>query len=81
VPERWRRFCSAHQRLNERESRYNADGRAKVTKEERLHWQRLTMLPPDRSRIGRWKREMSKEDHSRFKKVAGEMLEELGYTE
>lgn len=74
-------YVTVHQRLNEHESRYNADGRVKVTKEERLHWQRLTTLPPDRSRIGRWKHEMSKEDHSRFKKVAGEMLEELGYTE
>jgi hypothetical protein len=40
---------------------------------------RLAAEPPDPSRVGRWKRDMSRREKRRFKRVAGEMLRELGY--
>jgi len=39
----------------------------------------LTSEPPDPSRLGRWKREMSPEDRAAFEDAAGELLAELGY--
>src|ERR671918_737751 len=39
----------------------------------------LTSEPPDPSRLGRWKTEMSPEDRAAFEDAAGELLGELGY--
>ncbi len=72
-------YLFARQRLEEHESWYNPDGTVLITKDERFQMQRLTTYPPDRSRISRWKNEMSKEDRSRFERVAGRMLQGLGY--
>lgn len=35
--------------------------------------------PPDRERIAVWRREMSAGDRRRFERIAGDLLEELGY--
>lgn len=47
--------------------------------EERRHIHRLTMQPPDPSRSGRWRTEMSPEAIAAFEAEAGDLLEELGY--
>jgi hypothetical protein len=39
----------------------------------------LTSEPPDPSRLGRWKTEMSPEDRAAFEDAAGDLLAELGY--
>jgi sulfotransferase family protein len=39
----------------------------------------LTSEPPDPSRLGRWKTEMSPEDRAAFEDAAGDLLGELGY--
>ena len=39
----------------------------------------LTSEPPDPSRLGRWKTEMSPEDRAAFEEAAGDLLTELGY--
>jgi Sulfotransferase family len=39
----------------------------------------LTSEPPDPSRLGRWKTEMSAEDRAAFEDAAGDLLAELGY--
>jgi hypothetical protein len=36
-------------------------------------------LPPDQSRIGRWRTEMSRADLARYEAIAGPLLRELGY--
>jgi hypothetical protein len=38
-----------------------------------------TKKPPDRSRIGRWRAEMSLDDQVRFESIAGSLLHDLGY--
>jgi hypothetical protein len=69
----------ARERLEEHEGRVGADGRVRLTRDERIAQQRRVATPPDRSRVLRWKREMSGEDQRRFQRVAGGMLEALGY--
>jgi hypothetical protein len=39
----------------------------------------LTSEPPDPSRLGRWRTEMSPEDRAAFEDAAGDLLAELGY--
>ena len=50
-----------------------------ITVEERHEIHKLVSSPPDKSRIGRWKQEMSKEDLVLFERIAGGMLSDLGY--
>ncbi len=45
-----------------------------VTHEQRVEQQRLTMSPPDISRINAWKRVMTHEERCKFEKVAGSLL-------
>jgi hypothetical protein len=66
-----------HRRAPERLAEHEA--RPEVTKEQRLRQQEFTTKPPERSRIGRWKTELSPNDLARFERVAGDMLDELGY--
>jgi hypothetical protein len=67
------------ERLREHEARYHADGSVRVSKAQRLDQQRRTQLPPDPSRAGRWRREMSEAERRRFEQTAGETLRCLGY--
>lgn len=39
----------------------------------------LTSEPPQKNRIGRWKKEMEEKDRERYENIAGDMLRELGY--
>jgi hypothetical protein len=54
-------------------------GLVAISREQRLDLHRLTMAPPQPSRIGRWRQEMGAEERARFERVAGDLLEELGY--
>lgn len=70
---------TARRRLEEAETRRGHDGGVIITKEERLHIQRFTSQPPERSRVGRWKAELTPEQVAAYESVAGGLLEELGY--
>ncbi len=69
----------ARARMDELGDTYNRDGSVSVRKESRLSRHRLTAQPPEPTRIGRWKTEMTREEVIRFDKVAGPLLKELGY--
>jgi Sulfotransferase family len=72
-------FKKARHRLDEIKPRYRPDKTLLISKEERLFNQRFTSSPPDRSRIFRWKNEMSKEEQREFETEAGDLLQDLGY--
>lgn len=67
--------------MDELEHTYNRDGSVSVAKESRRFRHRLTTQPPEPSRIGAWKTAMTKKDLAAFNKVAGHLLQELGYEE
>ena len=52
-----------------------------VSQAGRLKVQALTMQPPQESRVGVWKTQMSLDERSRFEAVAGGLLAELGYAD
>ena len=70
---------TARERLSEATDSKQPDGRV-ITIAERLHQQRLTGYPPDNQRAGRWRKELSADDRREFDAVAGDLLEELGYS-
>lgn len=73
-------FEHAARRLDEVTDRFNSKtGELIVTKAQRLETQRLTSSPPDRSRIDRWRTDLSVQEHNEYLAVAGDLLEELGY--
>ena len=67
------------ERLREHLERKNANGTTWLTQEQRISQQWRTTLPPDTSRIGVWRTQMSQEDHALFRNVAGPLLSDLGY--
>ncbi|MDX6644595.1 MAG: hypothetical protein QOK40_322 [Miltoncostaeaceae bacterium] len=69
----------ARRRLGEVTTWLRPDGSVLISKEERLHNHRLTSTPPDATRIGRWRSEMSAEERAAFAGEAGALLAELGY--
>jgi hypothetical protein len=57
----------------------NPDGKLIASVEQR-HWlHHRTLQPPDPTRIGRWRTEMNAGERKRFYRVAGGLLEALGY--
>jgi hypothetical protein len=66
-------------RLKEHLTRYRTDGSVIISHEDRLRQQAGTMIPPDSSRIGVWRREMDLDEARRFQNVASVLLDELGY--
>jgi hypothetical protein len=46
---------------------------------ERLDFHQLTMEPPRADRVAKWRNEMPAEDLAEFERVAGRLLQELGY--
>ena len=74
-----RYYESAAGRLDEVKSMYREDGTVLITKEERLYNQRFAAAPPEPSRVFRWRDEMDAASRFRFAKVAGGLLQELGY--
>jgi hypothetical protein len=81
----WNRLMlEYYKRAGERVAELNADitapdgtRRVPVEERQRIFW--MTTQPPDASRIGRWRKEMSLSDRRCFEKIAGEALGELGY--
>ncbi len=67
------------ERLAEHRTRLRPDGSILVSHEQRIDQQRLTMFPPQPSRIGRWRSEMTPGEHAEFLLQAGDLLCELGY--
>ena len=70
---------NALSRLREHEGRLDREGRVRLTKQQRLDQQRRVAGPADRSRLYRWRLEMSADEQRRFHDVAGGMLRTLGY--
>lgn len=71
----------AGERLNELMDRevIAPDGKRIIRAEERHAIHHLTSKPPQGSRIGCWRNEMTDIDRESFEKVAGKMLRDLGY--
>jgi hypothetical protein len=70
----------AAERLEEMNRGLPASGdRADLSAERRMEVHERVLEPPDPSRIGRWRSEMSADERSEFEAVAGELLAELGY--
>ncbi|HEY8185277.1 MAG TPA: hypothetical protein VIF64_04370 [Pyrinomonadaceae bacterium] len=69
----------ANERLDELGTAYKPDGAVFATKDSRLRLRSLTSRPPEPKRIGRWKSEMGREELATFERVAGDLLNELGY--
>jgi hypothetical protein len=67
-------------RLAEHQERRRADGTVIVSREARLRQQALATRPPQPSRAGAWARAMTAGERERFEAVAGDLLDELGYT-
>jgi hypothetical protein len=67
------------ERLREHKSFNRIDGRNSVTREQRLSQQRLTLEAPQADRVFAWKNKMTPADRAQFLRLAGAMLEELGY--
>jgi sulfotransferase family protein len=72
-------YLRANERLDELRTLYRPDGAVFATMESRLHLHRLTSRPPEPTRIGRWKTELTREELSTFNGIAGKLLKELGY--
>jgi Sulfotransferase family len=73
-----------HERAAERMREMHRDlppepGKPLRPADHRMAAHALTSEPPDPSRLGRWKTEMSPEDRAAFEDAAGDLLAELGY--
>jgi hypothetical protein len=69
------------ERLREHRDRTRPDGTLVVSHADRLRQQLLTTQPPRASRAQAWRTQMSLDERSRFERVAGDLLVELGYGE
>jgi sulfotransferase family protein len=69
----------APQRIAEVIADYREDDRVVATVEQRHRIHALTSVPPDPSRIGLWRDEMSAGEVATFEAIAGETLAALGY--
>lgn len=69
------------ERLEEMKRELPADGkRTTLSVERRMATHARTTEKPDPSRVSRWREQMDREDRRLFESIAGELLEELGYT-
>jgi hypothetical protein len=67
------------ERLQEHKPQLRIDGQVRVTREQRLLQQRLTLEAPRAERTFCWKKEMTPSERAQFVQFAGAALEELGY--
>jgi hypothetical protein len=71
----------AEERLNEMARELPAtDKRPQLEQDHRLKIHALTKEPPKKDRVERWREQMREEDRVAFEQIAGELLEDLGYT-
>jgi Sulfotransferase family len=68
------------QRLAEHKEGRRVDGTLVVSRERRLWQQRSTTLPLNAHKIGTWRTGMSALEKREFEKVAGRLLQALGYS-
>jgi hypothetical protein len=72
-----------HRRSADRLAEHNAlvdgDGRVVISREDRLHQQRMTMVAPDPSRTAVWQREMTADEVAGCWHGAADLLLEMGY--
>jgi hypothetical protein len=54
-------------------------GRGPVSADQRMKVHALASEPPKSSRVEAWRTEMSADDCAQFERVAGDLLDELGY--
>lgn len=66
-------------RISEFGDRFNSDGSIRLLREDWVSIFTLTQDPPDKSRVARYRREMSDEDQMLYESVAGGLLMDLGY--
>jgi hypothetical protein len=69
----------APDRIAEVVSDYHVDGRLLATAADRHRIHALTASPPDPSRVGVWRAELSEDEVMTFETIAGDTLRELGY--
>jgi hypothetical protein len=70
---------SAHERISQLKARYSAEGSQLIEAERIRNIFKLTSSPPDTSRMGRWRKEMTQEEQMIYEREAGHVLSELGY--
>jgi hypothetical protein len=66
-------------RLAEHKGRTRRVGTPPVTHEQRFRQQEHTTKPLDPARVSVWKQAMSAEERERFRRVAGDLLQDMGY--
>jgi len=66
-------------RLREQQTRTLTSGKILVTQDERVAQQRLTLSPPDPSRIFRWRTAMLPSERAQYEAIAGGLLAALDY--
>ncbi|MDQ3958762.1 MAG: sulfotransferase [Pseudomonadota bacterium] len=69
----------APERLEEFKDCLNPDRTMYVSSDQRKALHELTKKHPDGSRIGVWRRELSEDEQISFERIAGPLLNELGY--
>ena len=69
----------AEQRLAEKARDLPKPGGRAQPAEARMASHALATAPPQSDRVGRWKREMSEADVAEYERIAGPLLDELGY--
>lgn len=69
------------ERIREHGSRSWVQGSFRVSHEERMQQQALTMQPPVLQRIGAWKNDLTAAECDEFDLVAGDLHRELGYSQ
>lgn len=72
-------YKQAPERLKEHKGRSTPDGKVFLTQEQRLAQQQRTTQPPDPSCVFAWKQTMHAEEVNKFRRIAGDLLQELGY--
>ena len=71
-------YKTAEERLAELHDLISHDG-TPLRGEDRRDKHRLTSKPPQKERIGGWRKEMNEADREWFEDIAGETLQDLGY--
>ena len=72
-------YEQAPDRLKEHKGRSTPDGKIFLTQEQRLAQQQRTTQPPDPSCVFAWKQTMDADELNKFRRIAGDLLQELGY--
>jgi hypothetical protein len=69
----------AFERINEHQGRYHPDGTVWLSKSDRYRQQWRSTQPPDPTCVFAWKSVLSHDEQEKYKRIAGDLLESLGY--